>query len=110
MPSFGFLDTQFDLCYFAGNATRVDVFVDGVLKCTQLNPVPGQQYNCFVLGSSIGPGLHIASIVATGCGGICQSGTPFRVFNGNSTAQGQFGAVPSQGQTSPGPSSFTLTP
>ena len=52
---------------------------------TQLNPVPGQQYNCFVLGSEVGPGLHIASIIATGCGGTCTKGTPFRVFN--STAQ-----------------------
>jgi hypothetical protein len=84
IPSAGFLDTRFDLCFFVGNATRVDVFVDGVLKCTQLNPVVGQQYNCFVLGSDVGPGLHVASIIATGCGGTCTKGTPFRVFNSTS--------------------------
>jgi hypothetical protein len=79
-PSAGYLNTQFDLCFFAANATRVDVFVDGVLKCTQLNPILGQRYNCYLLGSQIGPGVHLASIIATGCGGTCQSGTPFRVF------------------------------
>ncbi len=79
-PSLGSFDTLFDLCFFAGNTTRVDVFVDGVLKCTQLNPVPGTQYNCFVRGSDIGAGVHVASIIATGCGGTCQRGTIFRVL------------------------------
>jgi hypothetical protein len=88
LPSAGFLDTRFDLCFFAANATRVDVFVDGVLKCTQLNPILGQRYDCFVLGSEVGPGVHVASIIATGCGGTCQSGTPFRVFNSLSTGNG----------------------
>jgi hypothetical protein len=83
-PSAGFLDTQFDLCFFAGNANRVDLFVDGVLKCTQLNPVAGQKYDCYVLGSDVGPGVHVVSIIATGCGGTCTKGTPFRVFNSTS--------------------------
>jgi hypothetical protein len=83
LPSAGFLNTQFDLCFFAGNANRVDVFVDGVLECTQLNPIAGQRYNCFVLGSQVGPGIHVATIIATGCGGTCSSGTPFRVFSSN---------------------------
>jgi hypothetical protein len=80
LPSVGTLDQVFDLCFFAGNASRVDVFVDGVLKCTQLNPIPSQQYNCFVRGSEIGPGIHVASILATGCGGTCAKSTLFRVL------------------------------
>ena len=49
----------------------VDVFVDGVLRCTQLNPISGQRYDCFILGLQVGPGVHIASIIATGCGAAC---------------------------------------
>jgi hypothetical protein len=83
----------------SGNATRVQVFVDGVLKCTQLNPIPGVQYNCYVRGSDIGPGIHVASIIATGCGGQCAKSTLFRVlepqFSGKDVSgqpvQGQVG-------------------
>jgi hypothetical protein len=101
LPSVGTLDTLFDLCFFAGNATRVQVFVDGVLKCTQLNPIPGVQYNCYVRGSDIGPGIHVATIVATGCGGTCSKSTLFRIlepqFGGDKGVKGDTGQQ--QGQT-----------
>lgn len=80
MPSAGGPDALFDICFFASNTSRVDVFVDGVLKCTQLNPIAGVQYNCKFLGSTVGSGMHTASIIATGCGGTCQRALPFLVF------------------------------
>jgi hypothetical protein len=79
----------------------VQVFVDGVLKCTQLNPIPGVQYNCYVRGSDIGPGIHVATIVATGCGGTCSKSTLFRIlepqFGGDKGVKGDTGQQ--QGQT-----------
>jgi hypothetical protein len=78
-PSAGPQGALFDICFFASNASRVDVYVDGVLKCTQPNPVPGVQYNCRFTGFSVGLGFHTAMIVATGCGGTCSRSLPFLV-------------------------------
>jgi hypothetical protein len=52
-----------------------------------------------VRGSDIGPGIHVASIIATGCGGQCAKSTLFRVlepqFSGKDVSgqpvQGQVG-------------------
>jgi hypothetical protein len=54
--------------------------VDGELLCTQLNPIAGTQYHCFVTGAAIGPGTHAAMVVATNCSGPCRQSVPFTVL------------------------------
>jgi hypothetical protein len=84
LPPGGVQATTFDICFFASGATQVQVFVDGVLRCTQLNPVAGTQYNCLVSGLTLTPGFHTAMVVASdNCGGTCQRQMSFQVLPGS---------------------------
>jgi hypothetical protein len=76
-PATGTAATRFDLAFSAAGATWADLFVDGALLCTQLNPIAGVPYHCFVAGSALVPGTHAAMVVATNCGGTCRQSIPF---------------------------------
>src|SRR5205807_1907777 len=79
-PAAGTTATRFDLAFAAANASRADLFVDGALLCTQINPIAGVPYHCYITGSPAGPGTHVAMVVATNCGGACRQSVPFTVL------------------------------